>query len=83
MPKVSSADVQKDFGQFEAMAETEPVFVMQSNKASVVIVSAEEYARLKRRDKRAMATEELPGWIIDQIAGSEMDPKYDRLDEDA
>jgi PHD/YefM family antitoxin component YafN of YafNO toxin-antitoxin module len=82
MPKVSSADVQKNFGEYRLAAESEPVHVLHYNKPSVVIVSAEEYSRLKARDKTSMATEDLPEWLIEQIASSEMDVKYDHLDRD-
>lgn len=82
MLKVSSADVQKNFSAYRAAAENEPVQVSHYNKPSVVIISAEEYGRLKARDKISMATEELPEWLVDQIAGSSMDAKYDRLDQD-
>jgi predicted nucleic acid-binding protein len=34
-----------------------------------------------QRDKRAMATEDLPEWLVDQIAVSEMDPRFAYLDE--
>jgi PHD/YefM family antitoxin component YafN of YafNO toxin-antitoxin module len=86
MPEVSSAEVQRNFGAYREMAEgahgaPEPVTVLHYNKPSVVIVSANEYARLKRRDKRVLATEDLPEWLVDRIASSEMDPRFTYLDE--
>ena len=81
MRQVSSADVQKNFGEYRVAAENEPVQVMHYNKPSVVIVSAEEYNRLKARDKMSMPTEDLPEWLVEQIAASEMDAKYDHLDQ--
>jgi prevent-host-death family protein len=83
MLQVSSADVQKNFGEYRAVAENEPVHVMHYNKPSVVILSAEEYSRLKARDKTSMATEDLPEWLVEQIASSEMDSKFGHLDRDA
>ena len=83
MPQVSSGDVQKNFGEYRMVAEEEPVHVSHYNKPSVVIVSAEECARLKKRAKQAMATEDLPEWLVEQIANSEMDAKYNYLDENA
>lgn len=82
MPDVSSAEVSKNFGAYREMAEgsPEPVTVLHYNKPSVVIVAADEYARLKRRDKRVMATEDLPEWLINQIATTEMDPRFAYLD---
>ena len=81
MLEVNSADVQKNFGEYRATAESEPVKVMHYNKPSVVIISAEEYNRLKARDKMSTATEDLPEWLVEQIASSEMDAKYDHLDQ--
>ena len=81
MRQASSADVQKNFGEYRVAAESEPVQVMHYNKPSVVIVSSEEYNRLKARDKISMATEDLPEWLVDQIAASEMDAKYDIPDQ--
>ena len=86
MAEVSSAEVQRNFGTDREMAEgthgvPDPVTVLHYNKPSVAIVAASEYARLKRRDKRAMATEDLPEWLVDRIASSEMDPRFTYLDE--
>jgi hypothetical protein len=86
MVKVTSKDVQRNFGVYRELAERvrgapEPVTVLHGEKPSVVILSAAEFARLKQRDKRAMAIEDLPEWLVDQIATSEMDPRCAHLDE--
>jgi hypothetical protein len=86
MVDVTSTEVQGNFGVYREMAEgchgaPEPVTVLHGDKPSVVIVSAAEFARLKQRDKRAMAIEELPEWLVNQIATSEMDPRFSYLDE--
>lgn len=83
MAQVSSGDVQKNFGNYRLMAENEPVHVTHYNKPSVVIISAVEYERLKKRDRKAMATEDLPEWLVDRIATAEMDHEFAHLDEDA
>lgn len=71
MPQVSSADVQRNFGAYREIAEAEPVTVLHYNKPAVVIMSAAEYARLKRRDKQVMLTEDLPEWLVERIAAAE------------
>jgi PHD/YefM family antitoxin component YafN of YafNO toxin-antitoxin module len=82
MIEASSAEVQKDFRGYREKAEGgEAVVVLHYNKPSVVILSAGEYARLRRRDKRVMLNEELPQWLVDRIAETEMDPKFAHLDE--
>lgn len=79
--QASSAEVARNFSTYREIADgsrgtPEPVTVLHYNKPSVVIVAADEYARLKRRDKRAMATEDLPEWLVNQIAETEMDPRF-------
>ena len=86
MVNVTSTEVQRDFGAYREMAEgsrgaPEPVTVLHGDSPSVVILSAAEFARLKQRNKRAMATEELPEWLVDQIAASEMDLRSAYLNE--
>jgi hypothetical protein len=81
MVHVSSAEVQKNFVEYRMAAEEAPVHVSHCNKPSVVIVSADEFARLKR-DKLVVATDELPDWVVGEIAKTEMDPKFNCLDED-
>jgi hypothetical protein len=79
MSQATSAEVQKNFGEFRVKAEREPVVVMHYNKPSVVLLSADEYARLKRRDKRAVATEDLPDWLVERIAATRMDKRHAKL----
>lgn len=86
MLDVSSADVSRNFGSFREHAEgakgatPDPVRVMHYNKPSVVIMAAQEYERLKRRDKMSLAIEELPDDLVDRIASATMDSRFDFLD---
>ncbi len=85
--EVSSAEVQRNFGAYREKAagangSPEPVLVLHYNKPSVVIVAADEYARLKRRDRVVGATEDLPAWLARQISETQMDPRFNDLDED-
>lgn len=75
MKPASSVDVSKNFGTYRARAERAPVFVEHYNKPSIVMLSAEEYARLKRRDKQVLASEELPEWLVDKIAAAKVGDK--------
>jgi PHD/YefM family antitoxin component YafN of YafNO toxin-antitoxin module len=51
MVKVSSAEVQKNFGRYQDLALTEPVVVTRNGRERTVILSSQEYHRLKRRDR--------------------------------
>jgi PHD/YefM family antitoxin component YafN of YafNO toxin-antitoxin module len=84
--EISSTEVSKNFSMYREMADgsrgaPEPVLVLHYNKPSVVIVAADEYARLKRRDRVVGATEDLPEWLARRIAETEMDPRFDHLDK--
>ena len=86
MAKISSAEVSKNFSRYCELADgsrgaPQPVLVLHYNKPSVVVLAAEEYARLKRRDRVVGATEDLPEWLARQIAETEMDPRFNDLDD--
>ncbi len=86
MAEASSAEVSKNFSTYREMADgsrgdPEPVLVLHYNKPSVVIVAADEYARLKRRDRVVGATKDLPEWLARQISQTEMDPRFNHLDD--
>jgi prevent-host-death family protein len=56
---VNSTEVQADFGRYEAAAQSDPVLVMKEGRPHVVILSAAEYARLRRLDREVLAVTEL------------------------
>ena len=77
----------KNFSTYREIADgtrgtPEPVLVLHYNKPSVVIIAADEYARLKRRDRVIGATEDLPEWLALQISKTEMDSRFKYLDEE-
>ena len=45
------------------------------------MISADEYMRLKRRDRRVFTVGELPDDIIEAIRTSEMDERHRHLDD--
>jgi hypothetical protein len=85
MAEISSAEVSKKLNAYREIADgsrgaPEPVLVLHYNKPSIVIVAADEYARLKRRDRVVGATEDLPEWLALQTANTEMAPRFKHLD---
>jgi hypothetical protein len=46
-----------------------------------VMISAEEYQRLKRRDRQVFTVGELPEAIVEAVARTEMDPRHRPLDK--
>ena len=67
MIKVSTAEFIAGYGQFADKALSEPVTIMKNGRDRLVMISAEEYARLKLRDRQVWRTEEIPEEYIDLI----------------
>ncbi len=62
--RVTASEFQQAFGALSDKARHEPVVITKHGRDSLVVMSAEEWERLKRRDRRAGLTTELPGeWI--------------------
>jgi prevent-host-death family protein len=79
--KATAADVGKNFGQFADKALVEPVTITKYGREHLVLLSAEEYRRLKQRDRRAWATSEAPAEIVQAVADAKMDDRHAHLDD--
>jgi PHD/YefM family antitoxin component YafN of YafNO toxin-antitoxin module len=71
MPRVTSAQLQKSFGRWREEALREPVVITNHGRESLVLLSAEEYRRLKRRDREALHVWELDDRDVEAIAGAQ------------
>ena len=54
MMKVSAAEFQRNIGRFQDLALREPVAVTRNGRESTVLISADEYRRLKRRERQVL-----------------------------
>ena len=59
MITVSAAEFQRDLGHYQDLALRQPVAVTRHGHDSTVLISTEEYQRLKRRDRRVLAPEDF------------------------
>jgi hypothetical protein len=57
--KVTSADFIKNYGTLADKALIEPVTITKNGRDRLVMLSADEYARLKRRDRRVVPLEDF------------------------
>ena len=57
--KVSSSEFQNAFGALSDKARHEPVVITKHGRPSLVVMAAEEWERLKRRDRQVGLTTEL------------------------
>ena len=52
---VPSAEFQRNIGRYQDLALTQPVAVTSRGRARTVLISTEEYQRLKRRDREVLS----------------------------
>ena len=81
MIRVTSTEFSKEVGRYQDSALTQPVVVTRNGRDRTVMISAEEYQRLKRRDREVFATGELPAVIVEAIAHTDMDSRHRHLDK--
>lgn len=80
--KVTTADFIKNYGSLADKALTEPVTITKNGRDRLVVISAEEYARLKRRDRRVVRLEEFTDEEMRLIARAKMPPELSHLDDE-
>jgi PHD/YefM family antitoxin component YafN of YafNO toxin-antitoxin module len=78
--KVSTAEFIKSYGTLADKALTEPVVITKNGRDRLVVLSAEEYARLKRRDRRVVRLEDFTVEEMALIAQADAPPEDARLD---
>ena len=62
--RVTASEFQQAFGALSDKARQEPVVITKHGRDSLVIMSAEEWERLKRRDRRVGLATDLPEeWV--------------------
>ena len=71
MIKVSAAEFQRNIGRYQDLALTQPVAVTRNGRERTVMISTEEYNRLKRRDRQVLRLEDFTEEMIAEIAKAE------------
>ena len=79
--RVSSTEFGKEVGRYQDVALSQPVTVTRDGRDRTVMISAEEYGRLKRRDRQVFGVGELPQETIEAIRNVRMDPRHNHLNE--
>ena len=59
-PSVPDAEVQKRFGYYQDEALKGPVLISKNGRPKTVLISYDEFIRLKMRDRRAYSLDDLP-----------------------
>jgi len=78
--RISSAEFQKKFGTLADKALTQPVTITRNGRDRLVLLSVEEYDRLKRRDRRVVRLEDFTDEEMALIAQADVPAGYAHLD---
>ena len=78
--KVTTADFIKNYGTLADKALTEPVIITKNGRDRLVVLSAEEYIRLQRRDRRVVRLEEFTDEEMALMAQAEVSAEDVHLD---
>jgi prevent-host-death family protein len=80
--KVSAAEFHRNIGTYQDMALTKAVTITKNGRDRTVLISAEEYARLKRRDRRAIAVGDLSERQVGALRIAKVPDQYADLDRE-
>ena len=80
MLKVTAAEFQRHFGRYQDEALTQPVAITRDGRERLVMISVDEYRRLRRRSREVIRVEDLSDEEVAQIVEGKMDPRHDHLD---
>jgi prevent-host-death family protein len=78
--RVTANEFQQAFGALSDEARHEPVVITKHGRDALVVMSAEEWERLKRRDRRVGLTTELPEEWIEAVRSAKVPDEFAHLD---
>ncbi|MBI1866912.1 MAG: type II toxin-antitoxin system Phd/YefM family antitoxin [Methylocystis sp.] len=78
--RVTASQFQQAFGALSDKARREPVVVTKHGNDSLVVMAAEEWERLKRRERRAGLAAELPEEWAEAVRHAEVPAQFAYLD---
>ncbi|BBC03933.1 type II toxin-antitoxin system prevent-host-death family antitoxin [Bradyrhizobium elkanii] len=77
---LSASEFQDRVGEALDRSLSQPVLITKHGRPRNVVLSYDEYERLRARDRRAVRAEELTDEDIAALEASEMAPGYEHLD---
>ena len=72
LARVPASEFQREFGRLRSVAHREAVIVTSHGRDDVVLLSAEEYQRLRSLDRRALPVSELTDEEVDALKSVEI-----------
>jgi prevent-host-death family protein len=78
--KVTASEFQQAFGALSDRARREPVIITKHGRPSLVVMAAEEWERLKRRDRQVGLATELPEEWVEAVRHAKVPEEFTHLD---
>ena len=78
----AAAEVQRNFSLWQDRALREPVGITRNGRPRLVMMSVEEYQRLKRRDRQVLSLDEFTDEDLAAIADAKVPDEYAHLNKD-
>lgn len=81
MTKITAGEFQREFGRFRSVAQREPVVITNHGRDDVVLINADDYARFRRLEQKAMHVSELDNETLERLRTnrpSKTAKKFDR-----
>ncbi|NEX22662.1 type II toxin-antitoxin system Phd/YefM family antitoxin [Thiorhodococcus mannitoliphagus] len=82
MLSITSADFQRHFGRYQDEALKEPLAITRNGRERLVVLSAEEYHRLKRRDREVLGLDDFTAADLEAIRQTEPPPEAAAFDDE-
>ncbi|HEY2446392.1 MAG TPA: type II toxin-antitoxin system prevent-host-death family antitoxin [Rhizomicrobium sp.] len=79
---VTAAEFHRNVGVYQDMALTKPVAITKNGRERTVLLSAAEFHRLKRRDRRIVEVGELTESQVKAIRAAKVPDEYAHLDDE-
>jgi len=75
MIRISSVDLSKEVGRYQEAAMSQPVFVTSDGEDRTVMISVEEYRRLKGPDREALGLDDFTEADIEAVRRARPSPE--------
>lgn len=82
MVRVTSGELQRQWGRIQDLAIAEPVTVTCNGRDRMVLLSSDEYRRLKRRDREVLTPADFTQADLEALLKSEAPPESAQFDHE-
>lgn len=77
---VTAAEFQRNIERYQDEALRKPIAITRNGGARTVLLSVEEYQRLKRRDRRVLTADDWTEEDLDKLRSEKVPDEYAHLD---